>query len=253
MSRPVALVTGARRGIGLAIALNLAEAGYDIAFTDIVDDEATDDASLALAQTGAASQFFQHDVADVASHPDLVDTILKAFGRLDCFVANAGIGSPVRGDMLELTPENFDRVTAVNQRGSIFLSQVVAKRMIAHPEKPHTIVFVTSVSAAMASPERADYCVSKAALSMWAKNLALRLSGANIPVFEVRPGIIRTDMTAGVTAKYDALIAGGLVPAARWGEGEDVARIVAGLASGAFGFSTGSVINCDGGLSIQRL
>ena len=253
MSRPVALVTGARRGIGLAIALNLAEAGYDIAFTDIVDDEATDDASLALAQTGAASQFFQHDVADVASHPDLVDTILKAFGRLDCFVANAGIGSPLRGDMLELTPENFDRVTAVNQRGSIFLSQVVAKAMIAHPEKPHTIVFVTSVSAAMASPERADYCVSKAALSMWARNLALRLSGANIPVFEVRPGIIRTDMTAGVTAKYDALIAGGLVPAARWGEGEDVARIVAGLASGAFGFSTGSVINCDGGLSIQRL
>ena len=253
MSRPVALVTGARRGIGLAIALNLAEAGYDIAFTDIVDDEATDDASLALAQTGAASQFFQHDVADVASHPDLVDTVLKAFGRLDCFVANAGIGSPVRGDMLELTPENFDKVTAINQRGSIFLSQVVAKAMIAHPEKPHTIVFVTSVSAAMASPERADYCVSKAALSMWAKNLALRLSGANIPVFEVRPGIIRTDMTAGVTAKYDALIAGGLVPAARWGEGEDVARIVAGLASGSFGFSTGSVINCDGGLSIQRL
>lgn len=253
MSRPVALVTGARRGIGLAIALGLANAGYDIAFTDVIDDEATDEASLALAQIGGASQFFQHDVADVASHAELVDTVLTTFGRLDCFVANAGIGSPLRGDLLELTPENFDRVTAVNQRGSIFLSQAVARAMLAHPERAHAIVFVTSVSAAMASPERADYCVSKAALSMWAKNLALRLSGVNIPVFEVRPGIIRTDMTAGVAAKYDALIEGGLVPAARWGEGEDVARIVVGLAAGAFGFSTGSIINCDGGLSIPRL
>jgi NAD(P)-dependent dehydrogenase (short-subunit alcohol dehydrogenase family) len=142
----------------------------------------------------------------------------------------------------------------INLRGTLFLSQAVAKAMLATPAvSARSIITITSVSAAMASPERADYCISKAGLSMWVKNLALRLAAEDIGVFEVRPGIIRTDMTSGVSAKYDALIEGGLVPAKRWGEAADVGAVVAALASGKFGFSTGSVIDVDGALSVPRL
>ncbi len=176
------------------------------------------------------------------------------FGRLDCFVSNAGIGSIVRGDMLDLMPEHFDRVLGVNLRGAALLSQAAAKAMLQRPgDSPRAIVFVTSVSAALASPERADYCVSKAGLAMWAQALALRLASEAIAVFEVRPGIIRTAMTDGVAADYERRIAGGLVPAGRWGEPEDVGRTVAALASGAFGFSTGTIVACDGALSVRRL
>jgi NAD(P)-dependent dehydrogenase (short-subunit alcohol dehydrogenase family) len=197
--------------------------------------------------------FQRHDVADVESHAALVEGFLSQLGSIDCFVSNAGMGTPVRGDMLDLAPENFDRVLAVNMRGAAFLSQTVAKAMLARPRDGRSIVFVTSVSARLASPERADYCVSKAGLSMWTANLAVRLARDGIAVFEVQPGVIRTDMTAGVSAGYDERIAAGLVPAGRWGETGDVAAIVAGLASGRFGFATGAVIPCDGGLSIARL
>jgi NAD(P)-dependent dehydrogenase (short-subunit alcohol dehydrogenase family) len=253
MTRPVALVTGARRGIGLAIGIELARAGHDVAFTDIVEDEAVAEATRSLADLGAAVLFRKHDVAAVESHGALIEGVMRHFGRIDCLVSNAGIGTPVRGDVLDLAPENFDRVLAVNLRGAAFLSQTVAKAMLARPADGRTIVFVTSVSARLASPERADYCVSKAGLSMWAANLAVRLAQQGIAVFEVQPGVIRTDMTAGVSARYDERIAAGLVPAGRWGEAGDVATIVAGLASGRFGFATGAVIPCDGGLSIARL
>jgi len=258
MTRPVVLITGARRGIGLAIAVAFAEGGYDIAFTDIVDDDAVDDAELAIGEAGGAAMFFQNDVADLASHQGLVDDVLKSFGRLDCFVSNAGISSPVRGDLLDLDPANFDRVMSVNLRGAMFLSQVVARTMLKlpAPQKPtrnRSILFITSVSAEMASPERADYCVSKAALSMWVKNLAVRLAADSIPVFEIRPGVIRTDMTAAVASTYQARIDEGLVPARRWGEGADVAQMALALAGSSFGFATGSAIACDGALSISRL
>jgi NAD(P)-dependent dehydrogenase (short-subunit alcohol dehydrogenase family) len=258
MTRPVVLITGARRGIGLAIAVAFAEGGYDIAFTDIIDDDAVDDAELAIGEAGGAAMFFQNDVADLASHQGLVDDVLKSFGRLDCFVSNAGISSPVRGDLLDLDPANFDRVMSVNLRGAMFLSQVVARTMLKlpAPQKPtrnRSILFITSVSAEMASPERADYCVSKAALSMWVKNLAVRLAADSIPVFEIRPGVIRTDMTAAVAEKYQARIDEGLVPARRWGEGADVAQMALALAGSSFGFATGSAIACDGALSISRL
>lgn len=253
MTRPVALVTGARRGIGRAIGVALAQAGYDLAFTDIVEDGAVAEAQAAFEAADAAALFVRHDVAAVETHAALIAQVTARFGRLDCFVSNAGIGTPVRGDMLDLAPDTFDLVLGVNARGAAFLSQAAARAMIAGNEANRSIIFVTSVSAEMVSPERADYCVSKAALSMWAKNLAVRLAADGIGVFEVRPGVIRTDMTAGVAAKYDERIAGGLVPAARWGEGEDVGRVVAGLASGAFSFATGSVIACDGGLSVPRL
>jgi NAD(P)-dependent dehydrogenase (short-subunit alcohol dehydrogenase family) len=258
MTRPVLLVTGARRGIGLAIAVAFAEGGYDIAFTDIVDDDAVDDAELAIGEAGGAAMFFQNDVADLSSHQALVDDVLKSYGRLDCFVSNAGIASPVRGDLLELGPGNYDRVMNVNVRGAMFLSQVVARTMLTlpPPQKPtrnRSILFITSVSAEMASPERADYCVSKAALSMWVKNLAVRLAPDSIPVFEIRPGVIRTDMTAAVASTYQARIDDGLVPARRWGEGADVAQMALALAGSSFGFATGSAIACDGALSISRL
>ena len=254
MNRPVALVTGARRGIGRAIGIALARAGHDIAFTDIEADAEADEAANAFEREGARALFRRHDVADVGSGTAMIEAVLAHFGDLHCFVSNAGIGAVRRGDMLDLAPGDFDRVMGVNLRGSAFLSQTAAKAILAAGDAhPRSIVFITSVSAAMVSAERADYCVSKAGLSMWAQALAVRLAPEGVPVFEVRPGIIRSAMTAGVAAAYDGRIAGGLVPAGRWGEPEDVGRMVAALASGAFGFAGGSVIGCDGALSVSRL
>ncbi|PZU92674.1 MAG: 3-ketoacyl-ACP reductase [Chelatococcus sp.] len=253
MTRPVALITGARRGIGRAIGIALAGAGHDIAFTDIAEDEAVAEAARVFEAAGAKARFFRHDVAAVASHAALVADVKAAFGRLDLFVSNAGIGAPVRGDMLEITEESFDLVMGINLRGAAFLSQEVARTMLAdRPDRP-AIVFITSASTELVSIDRAQYCVSKLGLSMWAKALAVRLAPEGIPVFEVRPGVIRTDMTAKVAARYDARIADGLIPAGRWGEGEDVAAVVAALTSGQFAYATGTVINVDGGLLIPRL
>ncbi|MDX8457382.1 3-ketoacyl-ACP reductase [Mesorhizobium humile] len=253
MSRPAAIVTGGARGIGLACAEALADAGFDTLVADLAEKPAHGLAEN-IAARGAKFAYARCDIADLAAHQRLVDAAIAAFGRIDCVVNNAGVGAVVRGDLLELKPENFDRALNINLRGTVFLSQAVAKAMLATPAGPaRSIITITSVSAAMASPERADYCISKAGLSMWVKNLALRLAAENIGVFEVRPGIIRTDMTSGVSAKYDALIEGGLVPAKRWGEAGDIGAVVAALASGKFGFSTGSVIDVDGALSVPRL
>jgi NAD(P)-dependent dehydrogenase (short-subunit alcohol dehydrogenase family) len=253
MTRPAAIVTGGARGIGLACAEALADTGFDILIADLAE-RADDDLAETIAARGAKIAYVRCDIADLASHLALVDAATRAFGRIDCLVNNAGVGAVVRGDLLELKPENFDRALNINLRGTVFLSQAVAKAMLATPnDHPKSIITITSVSAEMASPERSDYCISKAGLSMWVKNLALRLAPENIGVFELRPGIIRTDMTAGVTAKYDALIDGGLVPAKRWGEASDIGAVVATLAAGKLGFSTGSIINIDGALSVPRL
>ncbi|TGU96882.1 3-ketoacyl-ACP reductase [Mesorhizobium sp. M00.F.Ca.ET.151.01.1.1] len=253
MTRPAAIVTGGARGIGLACAEALADAGFDILVADLADQAP---ANLAANITAKAAKFayIRCDIANLESHADLVDTAMRAFGRIDCLVNNAGIGAVVRGDLLDLKPDNFDRALGINLRGTVFLSQAVAKAMLRQPgDHAKSIITITSVSAEMASPERSEYCMSKAGLSMWVKNLALRLASENIGVFELRPGIIRTHMTAGVTAKYDALIEGGLVPAKRWGEASDIGAMVAALAAGRLGFSTGSIINVDGALSVPRL
>lgn len=253
MTRPLAIVTGGARGIGRACAEALAEAGFNIMIADLAADPANDLAS-AVETHGATFAYHACDIADLAAHRPLVDAAMQKFGRIDCLVNNAGVGAVARGDLLELKPENFDRVLSINLRGTVFLSQAVARAMLATPtDHPRSIVTVTSISAEAASPDRPDYCVSKAGLSMWVKNLALRLAPENIGVFEVRPGIVRTDMTAGVSAKYDALIDGGLVPARRWGEPSDIGAAVAALASGQFAFATGSVVNVDGALSVPRL
>ena len=255
MSRPVALVTGARRGIGLAIAKSLAGAGFDLVVTGTRHDEVSDAVCDEIRQYGGQAMFIASNLADLDDHDRALDLLFDRFGRLDCLANNAGIGSPTRGDILELTPEAFDQVIGVNLRGTVFFTQNAVRRMLAEKANGHarSVIHVTSVSAAMASTNRAEYCMSKAGLAMWSKSLALRLAEQQIGVFEVRPGIIRTDMTAGVTEKYDRLIDGGLVPARRWGEGSDIGGVVATLATGAFGFATGSVIDVDGALSISRL
>ncbi|NML75393.1 3-ketoacyl-ACP reductase [Rhizobium sp. S-51] len=254
-SRPVAIITGGRRGIGLGIARALADDGFDIAVTGL-GPLAPDDGVLAeLEKRGVAAAYFEADLSDVAGHAATVEKIMARFGRIDCLVNNAGMGSVVRGDFLDLTPENFDRVVATNLRGTVFFTQAVVRAMLASnaPAGGRTIVNITSVSAELTSPERLDYCVSKAGLSSFGKGLALYLAEKGIAVFEIRPGIIRTDMTAGVAGKYDALIADGLVPMRRWGEPDDIGGVVSALASGRFAFATGSVIDLDGGLSIGRL
>jgi NAD(P)-dependent dehydrogenase (short-subunit alcohol dehydrogenase family) len=248
---PVALVTGGRRGIGRAIAIELAGCGYDVAITDLEEDEEASITLRGIVAHGSRALFVQSNLGDVASHAAVVEKVLCWAGPIDCLVNNAGIGSPVRGDLLDVDPHAFDQVLDVNLRGTFFMTQAVARHMLSAPSPhPRSIVTVSSVSAAMASPERADYCLSKAALPMMTRLFALRLAKSGIPVFEVRPGIIRTPMTAGVSQKYEARFAQGLVPMARWGEAGDVAKAVAQLAGGALQFATGSVLSIDGGLSI---
>lgn len=253
MSRKLALVTGARRGIGRAVAVELAKRGFDLALVDVECDQDTRHTLTLAAAQGARALFIAADLADLSSHADVI-AAARALGPLACLVNSAGIGSPLRGDLLDLAPENFDRVMAINLRGTLFLTLAAARAMLDDPPaEGRGIVTITSVSAALASPERADYCMSKAGLAMFVQTLALRLAPAGIAVFDIRPGIIRTPMTQAVAARYDERIAAGLVPAGRWGEPEDVARAVGAAASGDLAFATGSVIALDGGLSVARL
>ncbi|HTT09441.1 MAG TPA: 3-ketoacyl-ACP reductase [Burkholderiaceae bacterium] len=252
-ARPLAVVTGARRGIGAAIAIALAARGFDLALTDI--ETAGADATLAaVAAHGARVKLFESDLGRVEGHRDLVDRIVAWGGPIACLVNNAGVPAVQRGDLLEVSAESFDRVLDVNLRGTFFLTQAVAAHMVASPAAgARSIVTVSSVSAELASLERGEYCISKAGLGMLTRLFALRLAPAGIGVFEVRPGVIRTPMTEGVAAKYERRFAEGLVPMGRWGYPEDVARAVVALAAGDLGFASGSVINVDGALSIPRL
>lgn len=255
MTRPVAIVTGGRRGIGLGIARALAGTGFDIALTGVGPEDPADPALRELRDLGAQAIYVQSDLSDLETHEAAVNTVTDRFGRIDCLVNNAGMASVVRGDFLDLTPENFDTILATNLRGTVFFTQAVVKRMLgaANLDAARSIINITSVSAALSSPERLDYCISKSGLATFSQGLALRLAEDGIGVFEVRPGIIRTDMTAGVAGKYDRLIESGLVPMKRWGEAGDIGSICAALASGQFAFATGSVIQADGGLAIGRL
>jgi NAD(P)-dependent dehydrogenase (short-subunit alcohol dehydrogenase family) len=255
--RPLACVTGARRGIGAAIAIELAAQGFDVALTD-VEATGTEDTVAAVAATGGRAKLFVSDLGRVEDHAALVGGIVRWGGSIACLVNNAGIGSPSRGDLLDVQPEAYDHVLDVNLRGTFFLTQAVARHMTATsdaalPSPARSIVTVSSASAEMASIERGEYCLSKAGLGMLTKLFALRLAPLGIGVFEVRPGVIRTPMTAGVAGKYDQRIGEGLVPMGRWGTPEDVAQAVAALVSGRFAFATGSVVHVDGALSIPRL
>jgi NAD(P)-dependent dehydrogenase (short-subunit alcohol dehydrogenase family) len=249
--KPLALITGGQQGIGLGIAQALHAQGFRLAIASLPPEA---EAAGALRTLGPETRYYQHDLADLAAINALLDRIEAEQGSVTALILNAGVAARIRGDMLDLTPENLDWILDINLKGSFFLAQAVAKRMLA-TESSHyrSITFVTSVSARMASPERADYCISKAAASMAAQTLALRLAPHQVGVFELRPGIIETGMTAGVKEKYDARIAGGLVPAGRWGQPADIGRAVIPLVTGQMDFATGAVIPVDGGLSIERL
>jgi 3-oxoacyl-[acyl-carrier protein] reductase len=262
-SRPVALVTGASRGIGRAIAIALSRAGFDLMINYVANEAA---ATEACAESRAASPDKQARIeqcrADVSKAADRAAALAETrekFGRLDLLVNNAGIAPEARVDLLDAGEERFDRLIDVNLKGPYFLTQAAARWMIEQkargkvPKFSPAIINITSISADAASPDRGDYCVAKAGLAMMTKLYATRLASEGINVYEIRPGVIATDMTAKVTAKYDKLIAEGLTPIQRWGTPDDVARAVVAIATGSFPFSTGEVINVDGGFHLQRL
>lgn len=251
--KPVALITGGQRGIGLGIARALAGEGYALALSSSSDAD-SDGVVAALAELGVDCRYYRHDLRDVAAAGGLVDRIETELGPISAFVSNAGVPAKTRGDLLDMAVDSFDFVLDVNLKGAFFLAQEVGRRMISRPDGLYrSMVFVTSVSADMVSIERAEYCISKAGAAMMAQLFAARLAGEGIGVFELRPGIIATDMTAGIRDKYTARIQSGLVPAARWGEPGDVADVVLPLVQGRMAFATGAVIPVDGGLSIHRL
>lgn len=252
-ARPLAVVTGARRGIGASIANELALRGFDLALTDI-DQAGASDTLAAIASAGARGILLESDLGRIEGHRDLLECIVAWGGPIACLVNNAGIPAVQRGDLLDVTVAAYDHVLDVNLRGTFFFTQAVARHMVGtDTPDPRAIITVSSVSAEMASVERGEYCLSKAGLGMLTKLFALRLAPLGIGVFEVRPGVIRTPMTEGVAGQYDERIANGLVPMRRWGYPEDVARAVAALACGQLGFATGTVVNVDGALSIPRL
>ncbi|MFD1796344.1 3-ketoacyl-ACP reductase [Paracoccus aurantiacus] len=247
----VALITGGQQGIGLGIAQALKAAGWRLA---IAAEQAPDAVADAMQKLGPEARYYQHDLSQIDAVPALLDSVERDLGPVTSLICNAGVPARIRGDMLDMLPENFDWTMNINLRGNFFLAQQVARRMLGQGAEPYrSMIFVTSVSAEMVSPERAEYCMSKAAASIMTKLFAARLAADGIGVFELRPGIIATPMTAGVSARYDALIDGGLVPAARWGQPADIGRAVLPLVRGEMAFSTGSVISVDGGLSIPRL
>lgn len=253
---PVALVTGGRRGIGRGIAHALAEKGFDIVVVDLAEDDDARTTLSGVETRGRRAAFLEGDIAKVERRHELVENAFAAFGTIDCLVNNAGVQVAVRGDLLDVTPESFDRVVGINLRGTFFLTQAVAKRMVAEKrapgDPPRSIVTISSINALLASPNRPEYCFSKTALSMLTKMLAIRLAPAGIATYEIRPGVIRTEMTRAVADTYDGWIQEN-VPEARWGEPEDIGRAVATLARGELPFTTGAAFHIDGGMHIPRM
>ena len=262
MSCPVALITGASRGIGRGIALELAKNGFDIvAGTTKADPKDTQHGVYALqaevAALGRACVPMVGDIADLAQHEAMLATACAAFGRIDVLVNNVGVSVRDRVDLLDATPESYDRVMGINLRGPHFFAQRVARHMIATPAVAgvhRCMIFITSVSAEAVSPNRTEYCMSKAGLAMAAQAYAVHLAPHGIQVYDVRPGVTETDMTAGVKDKYDEQIfQGDLLLQKRWGTPEDTGKACAALARGDFAYSTGAVIEVAGGFGVRRL
>ena len=262
--RPVAILTGASRGIGKGIAKELASLGFDLVvnYFDFTADGKPDDSRAEQTQKeieelGAKCEILRGDVSSAADRDSLVGLAKSKFGRCDMLVNNAGVAPLKRLDLLEATEESFDRVLRINLKGPYFLTQMVANWMIEqkkeHPDRAFRIVNTCSMSAYTSSPGRGEYCVSKAGMSMMTMLYADRLAEYSIGVFEIRPGIIATDMTSVVKDKYDKLISEGLTPIKRWGQPEDIGKAVGAIAEGRLDFSTGQVINVDGGFHFRRL
>ena len=253
----VALVTGGSRGIGRGIALALGAKGWRVVVNYRGNAEAAQEAADAITQQGGQALLVQGDVANGDDRARILAETLDHFGRIDLLVNNAGMAPRQRRDILETTEESYDEVMTVNLKGPFFLTQAVARHMIEQIQAgtiPHgQIVNIGSMSAYTSSPSRSEYCLSKAGMGMMTLLFADRLATENINVYEVRPGIIATDMTSVVKGKYDALIGDGLTPIRRWGEADDVAKIVVAIAEGYLPYSTGEVINVDGGIHFKRL
>jgi 3-oxoacyl-[acyl-carrier protein] reductase len=253
----VALVTGGTRGIGLGIAQSLAAEGFHLALCGTRDEAEVADVLAALRTVGGEVLYIAADVADPAAREHLLAAIRARFGRLDVLVNNAGVAPQTRADLLEASEESFERVVRINLQGPYFLTQAAARWMVAQRHADATyrgcVVNISSISATVASVNRGEYCISKAGVSMATQLWAARLAEFDIPVYEVRPGIIRTDMTAAVEGKYDKLLAEGLALQRRWGTAADVGLAVAALARGDFPYSTGMVVMVDGGLTVPRL
>ncbi|MFH1740234.1 MAG: 3-ketoacyl-ACP reductase [bacterium] len=261
-SKGTALITGGGQGIGRGIALELARRGFDIAINDIVNEpdntaKGAYEVLDRIQEFGVSGLFVQGDISKTNDRKRLLDETLETFGQVDLLVNNAGIAPPKRMDILETTEQSYDLVMNVNLRGPFFLTQLVANQMIKQIQEgtqvQPMIVFITSISAYVSSPSRPEYCISKAGLSMVNTLFAHRLADEGIGVYEIRPGIIETDMTAAVKEKYDKLIEEGLLPQSRWGQPVDVGKVVGAIADGDLAYSTGQVIEVGGGFHIQRL
>lgn len=254
----VASVTGSRRGIGLAIACELAKDGYTVILSDIIDKAEATPLLEELTAEGFSVDYVRCDISNTADRAAFFDYIRTTYGRLDVHVNNAGVAPRVRLDILETTEESFDFLINVNLRGTFFMCQAAANLMRecqVRGVEDYTprIVNIASMSSYTSSTNRGEYCISKAGISMVTQLFADKLAEDGIPVFEVRPGIIQTDMTATVTEKYQKLIDGGVTPIRRFGQPEDVANCVMAAVSGRLDFATGQVLNADGGFHIRRL
>jgi NAD(P)-dependent dehydrogenase (short-subunit alcohol dehydrogenase family) len=255
--KKVALITGGSRGIGLGIARQLAGKGFSLAINGVRDVSQVEAVLAEFSSQGIEAGYYPGNVGSAEDRQQVVDSVVSEMGRIDVLVNNAGVAPRERKDILQTTEESFDHVMGINLKGTFFLSQMVANLMIRqkkeNPEAFHCIINITSISATIASVNRGEYCISKAGTGMVTSLFAARLGEFDIPVYEIRPGIIKTDMTAGVKEKYDRLLENDLCVQARWGEPDDVGKVTASLAEGNFPYSTGQVIMVDGGLSLPRL
>jgi NAD(P)-dependent dehydrogenase (short-subunit alcohol dehydrogenase family) len=258
----VALVTGAGQGIGRGIALALAREGYALAGNDIRYEENLTESGLfevkaRVEEGGGEFLPLPGDIADFSDQEKMVSAVLDRFGRIDVLVNNAGVAPLERKDVLEAAAESYDRVMSINTRGPFFLTQRVARTMLGQEQAasgpPPCVVFISSISAEVSSPTRAEYCISKAGVSQMARIFAHRLASEGINVYELRPGIFRTEMTEAVRERYDRVISEGLVPQKRWGLPEDAGKAVASLVRGDFAYATGLVVEISGGMQIRRL
>lgn len=253
----IAFITGGTRGIGLGIATELAKAGFDLAVNGVRDEAAVKSVLEELSKLGVQVIYVRGDVSKKEDRQRMVKEVLDRFGKINVLVNNAGIAPPERKDILEATEESFEYVLNVNLQGPYFLTQLVANKMIGQkkqfPEEFFCIINVSSVSATVASVNRGEYCISKAGIAMATKLWAARLGEFDVPVYEIQPGVIRTDMTSGVQEKYDRLFQNGMAIQQRWGTPKDVGKVAAAMATGSMPYSTGQVVLVDGGMTVPRL
>ncbi|WP_417582638.1 3-ketoacyl-ACP reductase [Nitrincola sp.] len=254
MTKPVVLITGASGGIGLAIAVAMGQSGFNVALNSLPEDKALNDAVTTVQATGAQVIAVPGDVADLETHNTMLDLVQAHFGRLDCLINNAGVSVMSRGDLLDVSTESFDRCHTVNTRGTFFLTQNAARRMLTTDACKHhrSIINITSSNAVAVSVNRGEYCISKAASSMGSRLFAQRLASAGIGVYEIQPGLIETQMTAPSKPKYDVLIEQGLTSIPRWGQPEEVASVAVSMANGNLPYTVGQEIRVDGGLMMPK-